>query len=311
MVIIDNTGYLQQFTSLVITFDSDANDSGGGAGIDDVTNALNYLLLQPGPNATLDTTSCFAFSNNAGSPLDDDIRIPTGPVVYDNAQGAGPFTATVTVNNGTPLPVGRYYLLVCGTTSITDLAGNHLNGGEDTLLSFRIVSPVLPETGFAPGMISILGSQPAEKAYAQLTGLWLEVPKLGMKMNIVGVPLLTDGWDVSWLGSRAGWLMGSAFPTWSGNSVITAHVWNADNAPGPFVDINKLSYGDRIIIHAYGQEYVYEVRSVLRISLNAFNMVFRHEELSWLTLLTCRGYSEATGTYHYRLIVRAVQVEIR
>ena len=67
---------------------------------------------------------------------------------------------------------------------------------------------------------------------------------------------------MTWLGNRAGWLNGTSYPTWDGNSVITGHVYLADGLAGPFLNIGKLKYGDRVIVHAYGKDYIYEVRSV-------------------------------------------------
>jgi hypothetical protein len=36
----------------------------------------------------------------------------------------------------------------------------------------------------------------------------------------------------------------------------------------------------------------------------------RHEDYSWLTLITCQRYNERTGTYRYRRVVRAVLIEV-
>ena len=74
--------------------------------------------------------------------------------------------------------------------------------------------------------------------------------KLGMSMSIVGVPQSDSGWDVTWLGNSAGYLAGSAFPTWAGNTVITGHVWDAFNCPGAFAELKSLGYGDQVQIHA-------------------------------------------------------------
>jgi hypothetical protein len=38
--------------------------------------------------------------------------------------------------------------------------------------------------------------------------------------------------------------------------------------------------------------------------------IFRHEERSWVSLLTCQGYDERSGTYRYRYLVRAVLVRV-
>jgi LPXTG-site transpeptidase (sortase) family protein len=169
----------------------------------------------------------------------------------------------------------------------------------------------LPGTGFAPGRVTQLSAQPAEKAYSDQGEMWLEITRLGVQSTIVGVPLSGGGWDVSWLGDQTGWLEGTAFPTWAGNSSLSAHVYDAYGNPGPFVHLNWLWYGDEVIIHAWGQEYVYSVRSLQLFEADKVAPMLKHEEYPWLTLITCRGYDETSDSYKYRVIVRAVQVKIR
>ena len=168
---------------------------------------------------------------------------------------------------------------------------------------------VLPGTGFAPDRVTILPLQAIP--YADLGDLWLEIPRLGTQMPIVGVPQVDGKWDVSWLGDSVGWLNGTSFPTWAGNSAITGHVYDADGQPGPFVHLNWLWYGDQIIVHAWGGRYVYEVRQVTQVDPESISSVTRHEELPWITLITCRGYDEASNSYKYRVVVRAVLVEVK
>jgi LPXTG-site transpeptidase (sortase) family protein len=166
----------------------------------------------------------------------------------------------------------------------------------------------IPETGFAPERVTILPEQSQDDLYDDLDNLWLEIPSLGVRTTITGVPQAGDGWDITWLWDQAGYLEGTAFPTWAGNSAITAHVYTPDGLPGPFVDLGKLSYGDQVIIHAYGQRYIYEVRSNRKVSPQA--NVFGHEEYPWITLITCQGYNEASDSYRYRVVVQAVQVRV-
>jgi LPXTG-site transpeptidase (sortase) family protein len=170
---------------------------------------------------------------------------------------------------------------------------------------------VLPASGFAPQRVSVLAAQPAKKAYADLGDLWLEIPRLGVQMPIVGVPQTDGEWDVSWLGNDAGWLNGTAFPTWAGNSVLAGHVYDANGNPGPFVHLNWLWWGDQVIVHAWGAQYIYEVREVLQVAPGATSAVIKHEQLPWVTLVTCRGYDEATNSYKYRVAVGAVLVEVK
>jgi LPXTG-site transpeptidase (sortase) family protein len=171
------------------------------------------------------------------------------------------------------------------------------------------VPDALPKTGFAPNRVTNLPVQAVP--YADLGDLWLEIPRLGVQIPIVGVPQTDDGWDVSWLGSQAGWLNGTAYPTWSGNSVITGHVYDAYGNPGPFAHLNGLWYGDQIIIHAGGAQYIYEVREVTQVAPNAVSQAIKHEDLPWVTLITCRGYNETTNTYTYRVVVSAVLVTVK
>jgi LPXTG-site transpeptidase (sortase) family protein len=169
----------------------------------------------------------------------------------------------------------------------------------------------LPGTGFAPHRATLLSAQPAAQSYADLGDLWLEIPRLDVQMPIVGVPQANGQWDVSWLGNDAGWLNGTAFPTYSGNSVLAGHVYNADGTPGPFVHLNGLWWGDQVIVHAWGAQYVYEVRTVMQVSPFATSSVITHKDLPWVTLVTCRGYDEASNSYEYRVAVGAVLVEVK
>jgi large repetitive protein len=179
-------------------------------------------------------------------------------------------------------------------------------GASDTLVIGVFNST--PATGYAPNVVTDLRDTPRE-FYAQTGGLTVEVPSLGINIPIVGVPLRNGEWNVSWLGNQAGWLEGSAFPSWSGNSVLTGHVYGANGLPGPFVDLGKLKYGDKIIVRAYGQTFMYEVHANVVVEPNDTS-IFRHEEKSWLTLVTCKEYDEKTNSYRKRVVVRAVLISV-
>lgn len=317
-------------SQITVEFSEDVkNDGSAGA----ANSIANYLLVEDGANSVFNTLACSA------GLLADDTNIVINTVSYSNNGGSGPFIATLNVNGGAPLPAGTYRLFVCGTTSIEDLSGNELNdGSRDTTITFTVQPAsqggggggggggnsggntstggttslsgfLIPVTGFPQGEVTRLDAQPAAKAYAS-TEILIEIPKLGLKTSIVGVPQTDNGWDVSWLGRNAGWLNGSAFPTWKGNSVITAHVWDAYNKPGPFAGLIDLQYGDQIRIHAYGQIYTYEITESSLVLPSNISSAFRHEEKSVLTLITCEGYQEKNGTYTHRRMVRAVLVKV-
>lgn len=182
--------------------------------------------------------------------------------------------------------------------------------GQTRLLSlFTLGQLSLPATGFAPGVVAQLAAQPAELAYAA-SGLTLSIPKLGLNLDILGVPQGPNGWDVTWLTDhQAGYLHGTAFPTWAGNSVLTAHVWNADNTPGPFHALKTLQHGDRFTIAYGGNTYTYEVRSN-QLVLPSSQRPLAKSEYSQITLVTCESFDPATGDYRYRRAVQAVLVDV-
>lgn len=297
----DGESTSQRFTMLMVTFHENvvADGSPNAANF-----AGNYLLYHDGDDG-------FQTINCAGSVDPGDVNIPISAITFDNNGGLGPYIATLTINGGVPIQSGNYRFLVCGSTSVEDASGLPLNGGVDEVLNFTIATvqeeEALPDTGFAPGVVSVLPIQPEEKAYTDLGDLWLEIPKLDVAVPIVGVPKVDGEWDVGWLTSEAGWLHGSAYPTTAGNTVLTAHVWDAYDNPGPFLNIKKLVHGDRILIHSYGTVYTYEVRYnyIVRPD-NPY--VMRHEEYDWVTLLTCERYNPDLDIYSYRRVVRAVLV---
>jgi LPXTG-site transpeptidase (sortase) family protein len=168
----------------------------------------------------------------------------------------------------------------------------------------------LPSTGFAPGQTTVLPVQPEDLAYQNYGEMWLDIPTIKEKMAIVGVPKGDTGWDVRWLSEEAGYLEGTSFPTWAGNTGLAGHAVLPDGTPGPFAELQSLRWGDQVIIHAWGQRYIYEVRENSMVYPNMLK-VLRHEDLDWVTLITCQGYDAINGNYRYRRVVRAVLVAVQ
>ena len=281
-------------------------------------NAMgNYMLVRTGANGAFDTSSTSsAICDAAHTPAGDDERIDISGITYDTTTT----TATLSIDSAfLPLADGRYRLYVCGEHSIWNLRSIPLNNRANMAINFRVGNatntgtgsePVnLPHTGFAPGRMTLM--PPQDVNYTERQGLRLEIPQLEVKLPIVGVPMSDDEWDVTWLGESAGWLEGSAYPTWNGNSVLTGHVWNADNTPGVFSELHTLKWGDEVVVHLAGQDYIYEVRSVKTVTASNVDAMLSHEEAPWLTLVTCKGYDEDSGTYRARVLVRAVLKEIK
>jgi LPXTG-site transpeptidase (sortase) family protein len=287
------------------------SDSDGNS----VTNPGNYLLVEQGQNAAIDTQSC------AVGVAGDDIKIKVNSVNFDSTT----YIATVNVNDGTQLPIGVYRIYVCGTTSVSNpdktvYLNNHF---ADSNLNFSVASITISnststvssapqiDTGFAPGIKTVLGKQPSKKAYAE-KDIWIEIPALEIKENVVGVPQSKEGWDVSWLGDKIGYLEGTTYPTWPGNSILTGHVSNSNGLPGVFANLGTLNWGKQIIIHTSGQTYTYEVRSVNTIAAKELSSVItKQDKYTWLTLITCKGYDEKSGSYPWRTVVRAILVSVK
>jgi LPXTG-site transpeptidase (sortase) family protein len=139
--------------------------------------------------------------------------------------------------------------------------------------------------------------------------LWLEIPSLGVKTSIVGVPATSDGWDLTWLGNQIGYMYGTSYPTWNGNTGLTGHVYLADGTPGPFVNLRTMVWGQQVIVHMGGQQYIYQVQDVRRVWPDDLS-VLKHATVSTLTLITCQGYNEAENDYKYRIAVRAVLINV-
>jgi LPXTG-site transpeptidase (sortase) family protein len=274
----------------------------------------NYKLVGAGKNQTIDYSGC-----GADITTIDDELISIDSVVYDKTK----YAAQIGINGGENLAVGDYRFIACGNTpyappALFDALGNKMDG--DYIFDFSVTSAnytggndqirlPLPITGFAPGKITPLVERSVNLQNSS-TNMSLEIPTLGLIAKIVGVPGENGDWDISWLGVDVGWLQGSAYPTWQGNTVLTGHVWNADNQPGIFVNIKSLKYGDKILIHSGNLTYVYEVRENKQLDSDDFKIVFKHEELDWITLLTCEDFDPALSEYVHRRMVRAVLIRI-
>ncbi|HWQ45898.1 MAG TPA: sortase, partial [Longilinea sp.] len=300
----------------------------------DVSNsdAYDVILTDPIPDGLVYVPS--SLTSVSGAVPDEMTVIPTGATTssihirWDTFPNDG-VNAVITfeVSAGYVLP-GRSYVNtanVAWTSLPGDVSspqtGNNLLSTErfydpassvdiyGTNASVSIGVPALPDTGFAPNRITEIPVQNDADQYTDTNNLHIEIPELNINAPIVGVPFNNGEWDLTWLGSQAGWLEGTSYPTWNGNSAITAHVYDANGQPGLFVNLGTLSYGDQVIVHAYGQRYIYEVRSNMRVLSEDLD-VLEHEENSWITLITCQGYNAQANTYTWRTVVQAVLLRV-
>jgi LPXTG-site transpeptidase (sortase) family protein len=276
----------------IVTFIITVTNSGN-------TDAANVVVTDTKP-AFLDILSV-SISPDPGLsviPLGNGVRIDFGTVSPSETYTI----EVVTRVNGLGLPPGGVNNANLTTTSPTDRLFNNAGSAP---IGITAAPSVLPGTGFAPDRITLLPVQPDGKRYSASEGLRLEIPKLHVDIPVVGVPVQGDDWDLTWLGNQAGWLDGTAFPARSGNSALTGHVYLPNGKPGPFVNLSTLVWGDPVVVHIGGERYTFQVREVRQVRPNDLS-VLRHEDRPWLTLITCRGYNEKTGSYRWRVAVRAV-----
>jgi LPXTG-site transpeptidase (sortase) family protein len=167
---------------------------------------------------------------------------------------------------------------------------------------------LIPVTGFAPNTVTELNieSHPAYKS----TNVMIEIPTIKLKTSIVGVPLKNGTWDPSLLLDQVGWLNGTAYPTWAGNSVLMGHVVNTNGKPSILFNLKYVNPGEFIYVYGLGYRYTYKVVSN-KLVLPDDISVLKHEDKAYLTLITCDAYDERSATYLRRVAVRAELVDVR
>ncbi|HSL46658.1 MAG TPA: sortase [Anaerolineales bacterium] len=229
----------------------------------------------------------------------------SNPGAYQNTIPAGSLRTdpSLRVTNGT---AATDTLVINGNIPVTGGGGRGRRNNQPTATPVS-TGLIIPVTGFAPGRVTKLDT--SSRAAYDSTNLTLQIPVLKVTSSIVGVEWKDGQWDVSWLQDQIGWLRGSAYPTWKGNSVLTAHVTNADGEPGTFSNLKALGLGEYVFLYSSGYRYTYQVVSNEFVQPDD-SSVMKHEEESYLTLITCDSYDEKTGTYLRRVVVRAVLVDV-
>jgi len=134
-------------TELHVSFSELVSDLGGEMSLDSVSNPANYLLFSDGGDG-FDTVDC-ATGVDAG-----DVSVSVDWVTYTSGSER---LAALEINGGLALSSADYRLLVCGTTSIRDWAGNALDGdgngfgGDDFERNFTVAvnrPPVAVNDGY-------------------------------------------------------------------------------------------------------------------------------------------------------------------
>jgi LPXTG-site transpeptidase (sortase) family protein len=280
----------------------------GGSAPAAANNCGGTLTAVPGTQ--LIELSDGALSGNSSCTMVTPIT-GDNPGAYENTIPAGSLRTGpgLGVTNSSP---ASDTLVISGNIPVTGGGGGRGRGRGNnpptaTPSSVSTGLFIIPVTGFAPGRITRLDA--SALAPYDTTSLVLEIPVLNVKAPIVGVESDHGSWNVSWLQDQVGWLNGTAYPTWKGNSLLTAHVTNADGKPGLFSHLKALGVGEYVFVYNSGYRYTYQVISNDLVQPDD-RTVMKHEERSYLTLITCDSYDERTATYLRRVIVRALLVDV-
>jgi LPXTG-site transpeptidase (sortase) family protein len=247
----------------------------------------------------------------AGGALDLDASCTVAVNVVGNI--AGSYTNTIEPGRLTSREGATNHDSTSDTLVVTDGSSNggggNSGGGGGSDNSGQTVSGfVIPVTGFAPDIITPLNG--ITRTRYDSTALQVEIPVIGVDTSIVGVQIQDGGWNIAWLQDQVGWLNGTAYPTRSGNSVLTAHAVNADGKPGTFARLKYLGVGEFIYLYDAGYRYTYQVISN-KAARPDDSTVFGHLDKPYLTLITCDKYDVKSNSYLQRVAVRAKLVDVR
>jgi LPXTG-site transpeptidase (sortase) family protein len=319
-VFSSNTITAGSYSLLTITIQNTGNVSLSGMGLKDtLPGTLPAGLVIANPPAPAPTNNCGGtLSAVAGTQI---IQLTNGSLA---ASSACSFAVSVTGNKPgsyqNTIPAGMLtsdqgatnHAVATDTLVVTAKSVGGGGGGNNNNTKKKLVVSdnafIIPVTGFAPGMVTKLDT-PSHSAY-DATSLTIEIPVLKVNSSIVGVESKQGNWNVSWLQDQVGWLNGTAYPTWKGNSVLTGHVVNADGKPGVFSRLKSLGLGEYVFVYGAGYRYTYKVVSNEVVQPDDAS-VMKHEDKSFLTLITCDTYDEKTGTYLQRVVIGAALVDVR
>ena len=91
--------------------------------------------------------------------------------------------------------------------------------------------------------------------------------------------------------------------------MITGHAYLPSGLPGPFVNLNELSWGDEILLYAHGLKYTYQVRITDLVAADDYR-ILQHKDQDWMTLFTCKEFNDRLGSYNWRQVVQAVLIDV-
>ena len=135
------------------------------------------------------------------------------------------------------------------------------------------------------------------------------VPKLDLEREVLTSPIVRGTWQVEHLEQAVGHLEGTASPGANSNFVLAGHVDLITGEAGPFARLDQLTPGDLIIVYEGNKEFYYIVDTFYTVEATRVDVTYP-SDTGQITLITCTNWSEATGRYVDRLIVKGHLIKI-
>lgn len=134
----------------------------------------------------------------------------------------------------------------------------------------------------------------------------LHIPALGVSSEITTYPLGYGTWDIDPWEKRVGHFQGTAWEQHLGNIVIGGHSEYPSGVEAVFYEINRLRWGDVILLDIDGVRQRYVVTQVTAVDMYNLDPV-RPTTDNRLTLITCDipSYDPNTGIYDNRVVIVA------
>lgn len=139
-----------------------------------------------------------------------------------------------------------------------------------------------------------------------LADLWLDIPNLDILVPILQIPLIDGKWDVSSLSNQVGYLSGTAWPTFTGNTAVAGRTRLSDGAPGPFCRLNELGLDEEINLLSPHLHYTYQVR-LIRYVLPSHLFALRLRRQDWVTLVASNAHDGRVDAFARRFSLQAIR----